>query len=293
VDFGFQVWPLAMQNFGTVLWADQVFVPALNDDPQVRCYLDSPRIVLFSLNVQAKDGAAGQLTIDSEIDLRRDSIRAVAASPADAGKAVRRKIWFGLLEGALEHEISAQAAFALGGDGSQAVSTSGLLGASGAKLLQPADAAGAWDKLAPDREIAAKLSGALSAGNSVVVASTVLNGGPSGWWAVSASGDMHAVLGEDINGGRFGISNNYIPRGPGGGSGGGGGIYEVDPATLTSRHVGNMGPNGTQKGGGSEYTTLLTNVSIPGAAATRSFITPKLLIAASAVIAALAYYDFH
>ena len=197
-----------------------------------------------------------------------------------------------MLEGSLEHEISAQAALALGGDGSQASSTSSLLSEAGAELLQP-DAARPWDQLAADRENAAKISTALAAGDSLVVAKNVLQGGASGWWAVSATGDTRAVLDENLNGGRFGISDNYIPRGPSGGNTGGGGVYEVDPSNYTSRRVGNTGPNSTQKGGGSEYTTILANVSVPGAIAVGSTITPKVLIAVGAVIAALAWYDFH
>jgi hypothetical protein len=290
VDFGYQVWPLAMQNLATVLWADQVFLPALNDDPHVRCYLDSPRIVLFSLNAQPREGAPDQITIDSEVDLRRDSIRAVASDASNEGKAVRRKIWFGLLDGSLEHEISAQGAFAMGGDGSQAISTSALLGAPGAKLLQSRDASGSWEKLAADREVAAGLSGALASGDSVVVADNVLHGGPSGWWAVSTTGDTRAVLGEDLNGGRFGISNNYIPRAPAGGNTGSGGSYLVSPDGKRSM---SLGPKNTQKGGGNEYTTILSTVSVPGAITLGSVLTPKVLIAVGAVIAALAWYDFH
>lgn len=293
LDFGFQVWPLAIQNLATVLWADQVFVPALNDDPHVRCYLDSPRILLFSLNVQPQEGAGKPPAIDSEMDLRRDSIRAVSEEPSDETKAVRRKVWFGLLEGSLEHEMSAQAAFALSGDGSHALSTSSLLGASGAKLLQPGDASARWEGLATNRETAAKLSGALALDDSLVVPNAVLQGGPSGWWAVSSTGNTRAVLGDDLNGGRFGISGNYIPRGTGGGSTGGGGIYEIDPATLNSRRIGTMGPNGTQKGGGNEYSTLLANVSVPGALSVGSVLTPKVLAAVGAVIAALTWYDLH
>lgn len=292
LDFGYQVWPLALQNLATVLWADQVFLPALNDDPHVHCYLDSPRIVLFSLSALPRDGAPDRMTIESEVDLRRDSIRAVAKQTADEKQAVRRKIWFGLLEGSLEHEISAQAAFALGGDGSQAFSTSALLGAPGAKLLRPKDGGQSWEKLAADRENAAKLAAALADGDSLVVANNVLSGGPSGWWAISSTADARAVLVENLNGGRFGISGNYIPRGPAGGNSGGGGIYRVYP-DGTSRPLGRMGPNGTQKGGGNEYTTILANVSVPGAVAVGSTITPKVLIAVGAVIAALAWYDFH
>jgi len=291
------MWPLAIQNLSCVLWGDHVFLPALNDDPGVRCYLDSPRILLFSMNARKAPGGADGYSVEMEIDLRRDVICAVARDPAQEAGAVRRKIWYGLLEGALEHEVGAQEICAMNGDASAAVSTSALLDGNGVRLLEPRPSTAGWEALAASRQTAAKLAGALASGNLVVVSNKVIQAGEPGWWAISAqSADTRAVLGDDINGVKYVVGRNSI-RPVGGNSGGGGGVYEVDPTNYTSRKVGNMGPNyeptSTKRGGGSEYAELLQDVSIPGAQATRSYVTPAVLAAAGAAIAALAWYDFH
>ena len=60
---------------------------------------------------------------------------------------------------------------------------------------------------------------ALDAGDTLVVPKAVLSGGPAGWWQINGTtGQMRAVLGEDL-GGSAKFSGGYNPRNaPGGGS---------------------------------------------------------------------------
>jgi transglutaminase-like putative cysteine protease len=237
--------PIAMGNFGALVIADEAFVPALNGDPDVRMYLDSPRIALFSSAVVQ---SRGQAEVRTTIDWRRDVLRGVAKDPAKQGGAVaERKIWFGLLEGALEHEW---AAGQMTGRVTMLESTSAALNEQGAvRVASPSDAASALPGLKPDA--AAEAAAALAAGDVLVVPRGAIGADAAGWWAISgATADTRAVWtpGHALRGG------NLPPRPPGG-SPGGPSVNVVNPKNL------NGGKLGTRSGGGGvlgEEMTLLT-----------------------------------
>jgi len=257
-DFGEQVWPLAIKNLSWVLWGEHQFLPALNDTPAARFYLDSPRIVLFSFSAAIEKGTKDRFSMNTQVDLRRDRIRGVWQPPADGSAAVaRRKIWFAVLEGALEHELTTQEAAAFNGD-VRVESTSGLLDDRGAVALTgPAPATG-WEALATDRETAARLHDALGPGKVLVVPRKVLEGGESGWWGVDLeTGDTQPVLGYGTNGSGLSSNGGYA-RGGGYGGSSGGNVNYVDPKTGNS-----YSPRRTSRTGGNEYTTVLVTVSIP------------------------------
>ena len=99
---------LAFQNFAWPLLTDHALVPALNDSPNYRFFTDSPRVTIIS---SASDpwSADGPVTIQA--DLQRDHLRGLARDGNAVGVA-ERKLWFGMLEGALEHEMLAEYASA-------------------------------------------------------------------------------------------------------------------------------------------------------------------------------------
>lgn len=259
-DIAMQLWPLAIQNLSCLLPTDQLILPALNDDPAARFYLDSPRILVFS--VTGVSTGADQYRLDSQIDWRRDKVRGVAKDPAALASVARHKRWFGVLEGALEHEIMAGQAAALGGT-FNVVSASALLRDGAAIAIQPNQAAGAWEGLAPNRETAARIATALKGGETLLVPADVLKGGDAGWWAVSPQGDTRAVAGGDLNWGRLDGAGRYTPGGSGQSGGGGGSWGNVGGK---SQYIPNKqyNPAARNQGPTNEYFVPILNISLPG-----------------------------
>jgi len=261
LSFGEQVWPLALQNFAFLVWSDHVIIPAVNDSPAVRLYPDSPRILMFSVGEGKGGGAYG------EYDLRRDFLRGVAREPSAEAGVIERKIWFGALEGALEHESVAHDAAFSGNDPTKVATTSRLLTSAGTITLRPEDAAhGA--KLAGEPETAARMLSSLSSGSFLVVPHSASGGDPAGWWEVTGAGNTRAVLGADLNGGYLiytnyvnasGVGKEYIV---GEGAQAGQDLGSVDLATGQRFTPGGSGGTvASKKRGGSEYITLVVVIA--------------------------------
>ena len=271
-DFAQQIWPLVLKNATCVMATDHTILPALNDDPaNVRCYLDSPRIVVFSTCALPVAGKSDSFTLQSEIDLRRDFVRTVARTPSQLPGAANRRIWYGLLEGSLEHELAAREATVMD-PSADAMSTSALLDESGVALLRASDpAASQWEQLASSKEAAARLAGDLSSGEFVVVPKRVTQGAGDmiGYWAISSkTGDTRAVFDAGLHG--------SVWKGPDGGRTGGGSsgasVNHVDPKTGNAKN-----PKGSKGPKGDEYMTIVANISLPGGYELSISITPRLL----------------
>lgn len=267
LDTSRALWPIAMQNYACTLWGDQSFLPALNDDPHVRFYLDSPRILTFNFLARVPPEAPDKLAIESETDFCRDSVRGVSLEGHSNDRIVAHKLWYAVLEGALEHELAAQQMVAITQGRGVVSSTSALLGPDGVQTFDPRPADAEWENRATDRETAARLADALAAGSVAVVPKRVLSGGVNGWWAVSANGDTRSVLDRDMGGGKFGVGGNYVGRVGNGAAGSGPSTNGVDPNTGKPTNV---------KKGGNEYFTIVLNVSLPGARTLSITITPAL-----------------
>jgi transglutaminase-like putative cysteine protease len=243
LGFGQQVWPMALGDFAWLAWSDHVLLPSINDTPGLRFYADAPRIFMFSVapEANAADGA-----MVSETDLRRDVIRGVSQSSSGKSAVIEHKLHFGILEGALEHELGAENAAATGSTPATFVSTSSLLGPSGAVAVRPGDGAVA---LVKDRDAAAKISAALTQGDVIVIARNAMSGGPQGWWQIAhEGGDASAVLGGDLNGSHI--------------SGGG---RTGPPERMPPARGGNgeYGPKGGKRGGGGEAGEYELTLEVP------------------------------
>ena len=274
-DFGGDVWPLALQNFACVLWGDHAFLPAMNDDPNVHFYSDSPRILLFSANARPTHGKPDKMDVDSMIDLRRDKIRGVAKHPEGAMAVARRKIWFGVLEGALEHETIAQMSSMAVAETSRVMSTSEGFTDSAAVAIRPADPVVNRQELQLPGDAAARLTIALAEGDTVVVPRDY-KGDDIGWWAISAAtGDTRAVWGQDLNAGVYNGGRTT------GGSGNAGAGNRVDPAT-------GKGMGRRRGSGGNEYGTVVKEVSIPGVGMVRQSVLVGVVAAVASAAAAIA-----
>jgi hypothetical protein len=256
-----QLWLLSLQNLPVVMYGDHVLVPALNDDPSIRFYVDSPRILVFTVSA-APGAAGGGPVMETQIDLRRDKVRGVArdAGAASAAAVARRKIWYGALGGALEHEVASMQGAAVAGNigpeggaanDAAASSTSALLGREGAVLIRPGPHEGqALKELAAGPDAAKRMAEALADGEALVVprgAFASASGAEGGYWAVSlATGDTRGVWGPDGHMAnmrsplRHPGPQTYNPR-----------AWIIDEKTLNSR----------REGGGTEYIGVVNAVA--------------------------------
>lgn len=182
------LWPMAIRDFGWFIVSDHIVVPAINDIPGVRFYPDSPRIFIWGVGPDP-GGNPNEVAVTS--DLRRDGLRGVANDAAQSNALAQHKLWFGALEGALEHEIAVPPLA-----GASFVTTSSLTESGDLVALAAGSAVSAKDP-----ETQAQLQAALAKGDTIVVPKQVLAGGVSGWWQVARqTGDVSPVLGGTLNG---------------------------------------------------------------------------------------------
>jgi transglutaminase-like putative cysteine protease len=233
---------VALVNYPFVLWSEHLILPSINDNANVRAYADSPRAVIFSLTPHA--GGPGRL--DAEMDLRRDTVRAIARQPADTAAAFDRKVWFGVLEGALEHELTVlQVA---GGSAADYLTTSSLVSDRGASLVTDS-AATEIAALAGSAVRAERMQVAIANGSRLVVPRPPDGKPARGWWDVSTSGDTRAAIDGDLGG-----STSALGKGMGSvKTGSGAGLPHGERLRITPAPAG---------GGGNEYLTLLQMIGL-------------------------------
>jgi hypothetical protein len=186
-----RLYPFAVANFAALVWTDHFIVPAVNEVAAVRLYVDSPRVVIVTNSIEADGG------ISETYDLRRDHLCAVALDPAADALVADQKLWFGLLEGALEHESVARDVALGGGDPTSVASTSGALTPEGVQLVTSGDI-GTLAAL-KDPEKTAWLRASVQGGNLVVVPRSSFGNAPLAFWQISPTGDARAVAGDDLN----------------------------------------------------------------------------------------------
>ena len=93
--------PAAVSDRTLVIASEQRVLPAL-DDAAVRAYVAAPRIYLTSRAVDPNDPTLGT----TQSDLLIDGIRTLPATDASPDAAVRHRLWYGVLQGALETEYA-------------------------------------------------------------------------------------------------------------------------------------------------------------------------------------------
>jgi hypothetical protein len=243
------LWPFALHNFAFFVLSDHAMLPSINESAGRRFYADSPRILIASAGPTIRNNAPA---LRIEYDIRRDAIRGVARDVSGEGGVVERKIWFGALEGALEHELGERySAGQIKSDG--IVSTSSLLQGDGAVALRPSDA-NRTDSLFSDAETAALAERDLKSGATLVIPRGVFRGGPRGWWAVAiARADTRAVL----ENGAGGIVNDFNPWGMGQGQRpGGGGAWDASTGQRVGGRYGSA-RKPDKKGGANEYLMMI------------------------------------
>ncbi|PYR76747.1 MAG: hypothetical protein DMF86_11365 [Acidobacteria bacterium] len=254
LDFGLSVWPLTLSAAAFFILSDHVLLPAVDDARDCRLYPDAPRLLIASFTASTSG------TMRMEYDIRRDALRAVVRNDAAQADAVRRKLWFGVLEGALEHETGAgYAASAKRSSKVAVLSTSAMLdGGSTLRTIDP--------KQGPPWLARAAAPDAIA-----VVPASALDGKAPVWWEVNRSnGDTRAML-SSLGGMRFwgegfakpsnttwtiGDPNTDIdvtkmtPR------------EIADSPVYRERHYGPRKAKEEKKGGGNEYLMVVTKIVV-------------------------------
>ena len=255
------LWPFYLQNFGWLAWSDHSVIPALNDRDGLRFYADAPRIWMATLWIVGDD-------LKVMFDLRRDKVRAVARDPKAEGlAAAERKLWFAIVEGALEHEALAERGATMASDDVAVTTTSSRLAADGVLVLGRAALEQLKELVGTDAKKAAYLRLAIERGSLVVAPKAALLEGDTAWWEIHSRGDARAVFGADWNGARLQGGGAYRrgakaprpPRMPG----------QVNrPVPLEKVRPGKTTPkSGAAKGSGGgelgEYAMNLLTVAVP------------------------------
>ncbi|MEZ5668190.1 MAG: transglutaminase domain-containing protein [Alphaproteobacteria bacterium] len=257
------LWPVGALNQATVLASERLSVAAANDRADLRLFVGAPRVFLFSFApVPVGDGVGAGLAID----LLHDSVAAVAAEGVAPIDVAQRRLWYGVVQSALETTLAELRSGGSAPDATTVASTSNAMSPDLAAIA-PADAA------AVAADAPAALRDALADGDVVVVADGGTTASTQTWWTLDpASGDIRAVLDPGLGGATGG---GWRPGGPYVNASPGGDRIIVDP--RTGRNIGisrggrdymfrNRPPADTCRGG-PEYQIILGCVSIPASMA--------------------------
>lgn len=241
------LFPLAVADQTLPLASERIVVDGMSR-PGMRAYVGGARVYLVSLSPFA--GVEGGTA--SIVDLALDGVSFAGAD--GGGEAARQRLWYGVLQGALETEMTLARARAVDPATAELASVS-LRMNEALTVLQPGEA----DAAPP---AAAELRDALRSGD---VAVSVGAPGPSGaFWAIEpATGATRSVIEPGLRIGFIG-GGNYTNSSPGGPR------YVIDPETgNTLGHIKDgkyyrYGRTPTSRcSGGTEYVVLLGCVSIP------------------------------
>jgi len=219
-----QLLPFSVADRTLASISERVITPGLTGSADARGFVARPRVWVISNNVDVEDG-----TIDSSIDLALDHVSIAAGADPDAADAARQRLWYGVLQTALETQTALRRARGLD-DGSRVIDSVSLAMPAKLEVLGPDAAAGAPES--------SSLAAAITAGD---IAITVGDYGRSGsFWTVDPiGGTTRSVQEPGLRPSRFGGSY----------PGGGGGRYELLPGNR-SRRLGGPQRSG---GGGTEY----------------------------------------
>ncbi len=256
-------YPLAVANQSIVLASEQLLTGGIGVPDAARAFVGRPRgyLVSFVPYPEVPDGTA------IITDLALDDVDVVTSDQAPDGTAARIRLWQGVLQTALETELSLERAAAV--DPSTAAVSSVSLAMSGPPaLIQPSDAG----SVPP---AAGALHRALAANQLALLVDT----DGSSFWAVDPiTGRTRSVSDPGVRPGFIG-GGNYVN------SSGGGPRYVVDPATgnnMGTIQNGKFTPANrtppSRCSGGTEYVVVLGCVSIP-ASMTVGMVTGVLITA--------------
>ncbi len=259
--FGDLLYPVAAGTNVLVTGSEQVSVPALGDAGRVRAWVAAPRVTLVDIGQDPTD--AGMFGLST--DLLIDDVRVVARAADAVPDAVRRTIWYGALQSALESTVAQRQASGL---------TDTPVHLTGISF---ADAPFVRLDAGSDITGPSALTGALTAGR-IALAPTDTDP-PVAWWEIDpAMGATRAVLDPGLGGVNGKVAWGSIKHRPPppritGPNGPNTWVYDPKTGRIVRQPPGGggapQGPPPSRCGGGQEYVTILGCVSVPAAWAIR------------------------
>ncbi|MGD8417385.1 MAG: transglutaminase domain-containing protein [Pseudomonadales bacterium] len=244
------LWQLGMAQATYPVISEELAIPALNDLPDARFFVGAPRVFMLSMALLQQ---GDDVVTEQSIDLLLDDVQVVSAGASDRELA-ERKIWYGVLQSALETSAIQSAAAASGYDPEAVESAFNDAGRHAVVLESVGD-------LDAKLNYPARLVQDLEAGRAVVHVdgerSTV-----DTWWAISPQdGATKAMLGPGLGGSKYGGSGGSRKLS---GYSGKFGDYTLKDGRIveTKRLKPSKQPPKKCKGGGGEYLTVLCNISL-------------------------------
>jgi len=252
------LWQLGMMQSIYSVLSEEMTIPALNDLPDARFFVGAPRVFILSMGVQMKGEEA---LIDRSIDLLLDDIQVVSAG-APSGQLAQRKLWYGVLQSALETSTMASMALASGYALDTVSSAFASVGSKAAVLTSLND-------LNQSTNYPVRLLSDIQSGHTVIH-DAELQESVDTWWAVSPNdGAARAMLAPGLGGSSYGYYTGGGFKSVGGSARAGGSYYVHigGPKPMSSTPLKNMPkvskppPRGC-KAGGTEYTTVQCGISV-------------------------------
>lgn len=280
------LWPVGAVNAGLALASERLMIEALNDRDGLRFHIGAPRVFILSFRPVA---AGGGTAFDFSLDLLHDGVAAVGDPAIPPMAVAERRMWYGVLQSALETTIAELRAAGFTAETREVVSTSIQMQPELA-VIAPGDGAGV---AAPGA-----LAEALADGWLVVANAGAVGPALESWWTVDPrSGEARAIWAPGLGGsGWRGVrpGYNYVNASTGG--------NRIIVDERSGRVIGEVRngrdyyyrqtPRGGTCRGGNEYSTILGCVSLPAGMAVGTayalVISEVVLIAALIIIASAA-----
>ena len=244
------LWPIGAINLAIALAAENLSVAALNDLLGLRFFVGAPRVYLVSIVPRVKFGESG---LDIEIDLMHDNVSWIAQDNIQSAQIVKRRIRYGVLQQALETTFMEQRAHVA--DSTPHV----VVTSASSDLFGELRLVTSISDL-PDEQFPTELIADLHKGHIILLSPGITET----WWRFDPqSGEFISKLSPSLGGGRLGRT---LPRGTV--AGGGMGDRAVQTVwergrTYTIEEGVRRPPANNCKGGMTEYTIVLCNVSFP------------------------------
>jgi len=275
------LWPIGAANQAMALAAERLSVASLNDLPGLRFFVGAPRVYIFSIQPYVNGDVVGR---DFEIDLMHDSVSWVAENDIQPEDIVRRRLRYGVTQQALETTVGEQRAQAAGYESASVISASVAL-TGDLKAINKSDL--------NDSTYPPALADAVRKGQLVMMSP----GASESWWRFDPeTGELSARLAPDLGGIKL---TGTLPRSSAAGGGvgdmvrqprGPGGTWRVTPNGRIVPDGPRSPPTNSCKGGTTEYTIVMCNVSIKISMTTgwaHTIIVGEIVASVTAVLAQL------
>lgn len=254
------LWPMVASDLGLVVASEAVVVPSVTDASGARAYIGEPRAFVTTIGRDPyRDGSLAFST-----DLALDGVSILPGDDPTAGP--RLQLWYGALQTALESRLALQRA-ALVDPEARGLEGASLGAAGDLMVVDPAD---------PPGDASPALLADLASGS--IVLRWDGSDGTRAWWAVDpVGGATRSMIDPGLGGTRpSGAPVAGVRTSDSSYSHGAGPRLPPRPPAQPQAPGGYGARGGCQ--GASEETSLLCNVSLPGAIALATTVGPVVLV---------------